>query len=143
MRDGRMRRVDEAVRAVLSDAISKDLQEATRALGLAIFFVNASTERDIDTAFAGIVQRGVGALLVGNDPYFTGQRDQIVPLAARHALPAFYTNRASAVAGGLASYGTSITEAYREMGRLCWENPQGHKACRFTGRAANQVRTGD
>jgi ABC-type uncharacterized transport system substrate-binding protein len=99
-----------------AETISKDLQEAARALGLAIFFVNASTERDIDTAFAAIVQRGVGALLVGNDPYFTGQRDQIVPLAARHALPAFYTNRDSAVAGGLASYGTSITEAYREMG---------------------------
>jgi putative tryptophan/tyrosine transport system substrate-binding protein len=99
-----------------AETISKDLQEAARALGLEIFFVNASTERDIDTAFAAIVQRGVGALLVGNDPYFTGQRDQIVPLAARHALPAFYTNRDSAVAGGLASYGTSITEAYREMG---------------------------
>jgi putative ABC transport system substrate-binding protein len=99
-----------------AETTSKDLQEAARALGLEIFFVNASTERDIDTAFAAIVQRGVGALLVGNDPYFTGQRDQIVPLAARHALPAFYSNRDSAVAGGLASYGTSITEAYRAMG---------------------------
>jgi putative ABC transport system substrate-binding protein len=99
-----------------AEAQSESLRAAARTLGLEIFFVNASTERDIDAAVAAIVQRGAGALLVGNDPFFTGRRDQIVPLAARHALPAVYTNRESAVAGGLASYGTSILDAYRQMG---------------------------
>ena len=95
---------------------SKAVEEAARALGLKIFFVNASTEREIDAAFPAIVQRGAGALFVGNDPFFTGQRDRIVPLAARHALPAIYTQRESTAAGGLLSYGTSITDAYRQMG---------------------------
>ena len=95
---------------------SESLREAARALGVEIFFASARTEREIDAAFATIVQRGAGALFVGNDPYFTGRRDQIVPLAARHALPTIYSQRESAVAGGLASYGTSITDAYRQMG---------------------------
>ena len=81
-----------------------------------LYIVNASTERDIDTAFAAIVQRGAGALLVGNDPFFTDRRDQLVALAARHALPALYSLRESAAAGGLASYGNSITDAHRQMG---------------------------
>ena len=99
-----------------AETVSKDLEAAARALGLQIHIVNASTERDIDTAFAAIVQRGAGALLVGNDPYFTSRRDQLVALAARHALPALYSLRESAAAGGLASYGTSITDAYRQAG---------------------------
>jgi putative ABC transport system substrate-binding protein len=93
-----------------------DLQAAARALGLEIHIVNASTERDIDTAFATIVQRGASALLVSADPFFVGRRDQLVALAARHVLPALYSNREVVAAGGLASYGTSITDAYRQMG---------------------------
>jgi len=99
-----------------AETVSHDLQAAARALGLHIDIVNASTERDIDAAFATILQRGAGALVVGNDPYFTGQRDQLVALAARHALPAVYSLRESAAAGGLMSYGTSITDAYRQAG---------------------------
>jgi putative ABC transport system substrate-binding protein len=93
-----------------------DLQAAARALGLEIHIVNTSTERDIDTAFATIVQRGASALLVSADPFFVGRRDQLVALAARHVLPALYSNREVVAAGGLASYGTSITDAYRQMG---------------------------
>src|SRR5207247_1562357 len=80
--------------------VSKSVEAAARALGLEIYTVNATTERDIDTAFAAIVQRGVGALLVGNDPFFTDRRDQLVALAARYALPALYSLRESVVAGG-------------------------------------------
>jgi putative ABC transport system substrate-binding protein len=99
-----------------AETVSKDLEAAARALGLQIHFVNASTERDIDTAFATIVQRGAGALLVGNDPYLVGRRDQLVALAARHALPALYSNREVVAAGGLVSYGNSFVDAYRQMG---------------------------
>jgi putative tryptophan/tyrosine transport system substrate-binding protein len=99
-----------------AETVSKDLRAAAHALGLELHIVNASTERDIDTAFATIVQRGAGALLVGNDPFFTDRRDQLVALAARHALPALYSLRESAAAGGLASYGTSINDAHRQMG---------------------------
>ena len=99
-----------------AETVSHDLQAAARTLGLQIDIVNASTERDIDAAFATILQRAEGALVVGNDPYFTGRRDQLVALAARDALPAVYSLRESAAAGGLMSYGTSITDAYRQAG---------------------------
>jgi putative tryptophan/tyrosine transport system substrate-binding protein len=99
-----------------AETVSHDLQAAARALGLQIDIVNASTERDIDAAFATILHRAASALVVGNDPYFTGRRDQLVALAARHALPAVYSLRESAAAGGLMSYGTSITDAYRQAG---------------------------
>jgi putative ABC transport system substrate-binding protein len=99
-----------------AETVSKDVQAAAHALGLQLYIVNASTERDIDTAFATIVQRGTGALLVGNDTFFTDRRDQLVALAARHALPAFYSLRESVAAGGLASYGISINDAHRQMG---------------------------
>jgi putative ABC transport system substrate-binding protein len=78
--------------------------------------VEASNEHDIDAAFATVVGRGAGALVVGNDPYFTSRRDQFVRLAVRHALPVIYSARESVVAGGLMSYGTSINDAYRQGG---------------------------
>jgi putative tryptophan/tyrosine transport system substrate-binding protein len=99
-----------------AETVSRDLQAAARALGPDIHIVTASTEREIDTAIATIMQRGAGALLVGNDPFFAGRRDQLVALAARHALPALYSLRESVEAGGLVSYGSRITEAYRQMG---------------------------
>ena len=99
-----------------AETVSKGLQSAAGTLGLEIHVLNASTERDIDAAFATLLQQGASALVVGNDPYFTGRRDHLVALAARHALPAVYSQRESAVAGGLMSYGTSITDAYRQAG---------------------------
>jgi putative tryptophan/tyrosine transport system substrate-binding protein len=99
-----------------AETVSKDLHAAARALGLELHIVNASTEHDIDMAYATIVQRRAGALLVGNDPFFTDRRDQLVALAARHALPAIYSLRESVVAGGLVSYGNSVLDAHRQMG---------------------------
>ncbi len=99
-----------------AETVSKDLHAAARALGLEPHIVNASTEHEIDMAYATIVQRGAGALLVSNDPFFTDRRDQLVALAARHALPALYSLRESVAAGGLVSYGNSVVDAHRQMG---------------------------
>ena len=92
------------------------LQEAARTVGQQIQILNAGSEGDIGAVFATIAQLQAGALLVGADPFFNSRRDQIVALAARHAIPAIYEEREFAVAGGLASYGTSLTDAYREVG---------------------------
>jgi putative tryptophan/tyrosine transport system substrate-binding protein len=92
----------------------KDVQEAARTLGQQIHILHASTEQDVESSFTTLVQLRAGALLVGADPFFFSQRDYIVALAARHAIPAIYEQREFAVAGGLASYGTSLAEAYRQ-----------------------------
>ena len=94
----------------------RDVQLAARPLGMEISTVAASTEREFDAAFAKLVERRVGALVVSPDPFFGTRRDQLVALAAQHAIPAIYEFREFAVAGGLVSYGTSIAEAYRQVG---------------------------
>jgi putative ABC transport system substrate-binding protein len=95
---------------------TKDLQGAARTLGLKIRFLNASSESDITAAFEILLQYRAGALFVNADPLFNNRRDQIVALAARHAVPAIYELREYVIAGGLISYGTSVTEAYRQAG---------------------------
>jgi putative ABC transport system substrate-binding protein len=94
----------------------RDAEAATRALGLQLVVLRASSEREIDAAFATLAQQGSGALLVSSDPFFTERRDHIVALAARHAVPAMYPVREFAVAGGLVSYGTDFTDSYRQAG---------------------------
>jgi putative ABC transport system substrate-binding protein len=101
---------------ILGEILSKNLRAAGRAIGRQIRVVSAGTERDIDAAFAGLVQQGVGAVVVGNDSFFNSRPDQLVALAARHAVPVIYPYREFAAAGGLMSYGSSLTEAYREAG---------------------------
>ena len=94
----------------------RDVQTAARAIGQQIHILNASTERDVDTAFATLVQQLDGALLVTNDAFFHDQREQLVELAARHAVPTIYDRRAYAEAGGLISYGTHYVGAFRQLG---------------------------
>jgi putative ABC transport system substrate-binding protein len=95
---------------------SRELKEAARALSLQLHVLSASGERDFDAAFARLVQLRAGALVVASDPFFFGRRQQLIALAARHAIPAIYEWREFAEAGGLASYGTSLTDAYRQAG---------------------------
>jgi putative tryptophan/tyrosine transport system substrate-binding protein len=92
------------------------VEGAGRALGRQILVVNAASEHELDDAFSQIVQAGAGALLVGGGPFFTSQRQRLVALAARHAIPAIYDGRDHVEAGGLMSYGTSLTGAYRQAG---------------------------
>jgi putative ABC transport system substrate-binding protein len=94
----------------------RGVQDAARALGQQVRILSASTERDIDTAFATTTESRAGALLVSSDPFFNSRLDQIIATAARHAVPAIYEGRNFAMAGGLASYGTSLADAYREVG---------------------------
>ena len=95
---------------------SRDVEAAARALGLQHIVLKAGSEREIDTAFATMAQQSSGALDVNVDPFFTARRNQIVALAARHAIPAIYPVRDFAVAGGLMSYGTDFADSYRQTG---------------------------
>ena len=101
---------------------------AARVMGLQIILIEASTESEINAAFTEAIQKRAGALLVGADPFFNGRRDQIVTLATRHAIPAIFEQREFAVAGGLMSYGTSIADAYRQMGIYTGRVLKGEKA---------------
>jgi len=95
---------------------TRDVQMAARALGREIAVLNANTERDFDPAFAALVQRHSGALLVAPDNFFNTRRDQIVALAARHGVPAIYARREFVASGGLMSYDASLVDAYRLVG---------------------------
>jgi putative ABC transport system substrate-binding protein len=94
----------------------RHLQEAAHSIGLRIRVMKASDEREIDAAFASLVQQPADALVSGGGAFFFGQRSQIIALAARHAIPAIYPPREFPAAGGLMSYGASITDAYRQIG---------------------------
>jgi putative tryptophan/tyrosine transport system substrate-binding protein len=92
----------------------RGVQDSARDLGQQVSILSANTEREIDVAFASVAQSGARALLVGSDPFFSSERDQVIALSARHAIPAIYEGREFATAGGLASYGTSLADAYRQ-----------------------------
>jgi putative ABC transport system substrate-binding protein len=92
------------------------VQEAAAGLGVQLVVVRANAESDFDAAFATIVRQRAGALLVAASPFFNSRREQLVVLAARHAVPAIYEWREFAAAGGLMSYGASLVDAYRQGG---------------------------
>jgi ABC-type uncharacterized transport system substrate-binding protein len=100
----------------VSESELKEVQEVSRARGREIFGLRASSEREIDAAFETLIRQRVGALLVSSDSLFFARRDQLVTLAARHAVPAIYPVREYAAAGGLMSYGTRLSDAYRQVG---------------------------
>jgi putative ABC transport system substrate-binding protein len=92
------------------------IEVAARALGMRTLVLNVSRESGFDQPFATLVQQRADALLVGNDPFFLEWRAKIIALAERHAVPTIYSSRAYAAAGGLMSYGISITEGYHQVG---------------------------
>jgi putative ABC transport system substrate-binding protein len=95
---------------------TSDMQQAAHALGLQIHVLNASTEGEINAAFATLSELRAGALLVGGSNFFIRRREQLAALAARQGVPAIYQHREYAAAGGLISYGTSLTDSYHRAG---------------------------
>jgi putative ABC transport system substrate-binding protein len=99
-----------------AEHVVRDMQEAARAKGVQLLVLNAGSESEIDAAFTSLVQGHAGALVVTAEPFINSRRQQIVALAARHAVPTIYGIREYATAGGLISYGASLTAAYRQTG---------------------------
>jgi putative tryptophan/tyrosine transport system substrate-binding protein len=99
-----------------AEAQIKEVQGAARTLGLQLHILKASSESDFDAAFATVIEQRAGALLIASDPFLFSRRNQLVALAARHAVPAIYQFRESAAVGGLMSYGTRITDSYHQVG---------------------------
>jgi len=99
-----------------TDQDVREMEVAARSHGLQLQLLKAATDTDFDTAFATILERRVGGLIVAQDPFFIARRDQLVTLAARHAVPTIYFSGEFVRAGGLISYGGSLAAGYRQVG---------------------------
>jgi putative ABC transport system substrate-binding protein len=104
------------VNAAITESTLRDVEPAARAMGVQVQFFNASTSREIDAAFATIVRERLDALFVAADPFFINRRVQLANLASHHSISATYSAREIAEVGGLMSYGTSLTDAVRQVG---------------------------
>jgi ABC-type uncharacterized transport system substrate-binding protein len=125
-----------------TESTVRDAKAAALAVGLQVQVLNADTGREIDSAFETVARDGYEALFVGASPHFAGRRVQLTQLAAFNRLPATYSNREYAEVGGLMSYGTSISDAYRQVGVYAGPHPQGCEARGFAGGAGVEIRTG-
>jgi len=105
----------------------QEVQEAAARLGVQVLVLRANAETDFDAIFTDLVRQRAGALLVCASPFFFSRRQQLVVLAARHAVPAIYEWREFAAAGGLMSYGTNLNDAYRQMGLYAGRILKGEK----------------
>jgi putative ABC transport system substrate-binding protein len=110
-----------------AESQSQELQAAAQILGLQLRFRNASTAAELDTAFATIARERAGALLLTDDTFFNSRADQLVALAARHAVPVIYTFREFTTAGGLISYASNLAELYRQVGNYTARILRGEK----------------
>ena len=110
-----------------TEAIIKDMRQAASVRGVQLPIVKAGAEGDFEGAFASLRQLDAGALLVSADPYFNARREQLVVLAARHAVPAIYEWREFIEAGGLVNYGTSLSGMYRQVGTYAGRILNGEK----------------
>jgi ABC-type uncharacterized transport system substrate-binding protein len=110
-----------------AERVIRDVQEAARTKGLQLHVLKASSESEIDTAFASLVRLHAGALVVAPDPFLSSRREQLVALASRHAVPSIYAWREFAASGGLISYGSSLTAALRLVGTYAGKILKGAK----------------
>jgi putative tryptophan/tyrosine transport system substrate-binding protein len=118
---------------------TKDVLAAAESVGQKLLVVQARTDSELEAAFVTLVQHGAGALVVGGDPFFLSRRAKIVELAARQKVPAIYPLREYAVAGGLLSYGTSITEAHRIAGLYAGQILKGEKPAELPVQQSTKV----
>ena len=105
----------------------KTSRAAAATIGQDLRIFSASNESAVESAFAALVQQRADALLIGNDVFLTNRREQIVALAARHAVPAIYSFRSFAESGGLMSYSTNLVEVYRQIGHYVGRILKGEK----------------
>ena len=117
----------------------RDVLATASVMGLKVQIFKAATDREIDAAFANLVQAQTGALFVGNSFLFNNRIEQIVALAARHAIPTMYAYREFAVAGGLISYGPSLTEEYRQAGLYAGRILKGEKPADLPVQQATKI----
>jgi putative ABC transport system substrate-binding protein len=110
-----------------AERVIRDVQEAARTKGLRLHVLKVSSESEIDTAFASLVQLHASALVVGADPFLSSRREQLVALASRYAVPSIYAWREFAASGGLISYGPSLTSAFRLVGHYAGKILKGAK----------------
>jgi putative tryptophan/tyrosine transport system substrate-binding protein len=117
---------------------TQEMGESARALGRQLYVVTAATDAELEPAFAA-AQRHAGALVVPADPFFISRREQLVALAARHAIPASYPFREYAAAGGLMSYGTDLVDVYRLVGLYVGRILKGEKPADLPVQQATKV----
>jgi putative ABC transport system substrate-binding protein len=123
----------------IADSTIQDASGAARTLGLKLEILNASEKADFETAFATTSRRGIGALVVGADGFFNSNRDLVVAAANRHAVPTMYEFREFATGGGLVSYGTDISEMFRQMGIYTGRILKGEKPADLPVQQATKV----
>jgi putative tryptophan/tyrosine transport system substrate-binding protein len=121
---------------VIHETETRKIETAVRAMGLEIITVKAATEQEINAAFSTVARSGAGALLVGGGPFFNARRNQLIGLAALHAIPASYFERGFVDAGGLISFDQLWSKPDRCLSpcwRLCRPHSQGREAGRSSG----------
>ena len=123
----------------LAKAAEKQLQDPARRLGVQLFTLQASSERDFDAVFATLAQRRAAGLVIAVDSFFTGQRQRLGELALRHRVPAIYQSRDFAAAGGVISYGGSLSEGYRMVGVYTGRVLKGEKPAELPVQQAQRV----
>jgi putative ABC transport system substrate-binding protein len=122
-----------------AETTSQELQSAADTLGLQLHVLHASADRDFDTVFSRLGELRAGGLVIGGEPFFNSRSEQLGALTLRHAVPAIYQLRAFAAAGGLVSYGASLTDAYRLIGGYTGQILKGAKTVDLPVQQATKV----
>jgi ABC-type uncharacterized transport system substrate-binding protein len=125
--------------AARAETTAKGFQTAASTLGLQLHILHASSDRDLNTVFANLIQLRAGGLVIGGEPFFNSRSEHLGALSIRHAVPAIYQIRAFAAAGGLMSYGSSLTDAYRTTGIYTGRILKGEKPAELPVQQASKV----